>query len=170
LGIALAITINTTYNSDYVLTWHHYASLAGLLIALLLKIVYNRAGRYATAAILILGTLNIFNFQLIKTTDSFAVGSITLVAFEPYLSVLLIIYYFVNKTAINKVLRGVLRGSEKEQIDDHQKMVDFYLHKFGECTQAEFVQIFKNLNAYPEPAQEALKQLRDKYYIQGTVT
>lgn len=159
LGISLAATIIITISSDYALTNFHYAAITGWLITLALRIFSPHAGRYGVGLLLLLGVFNILNFFLVRTTSSFGVGSLSTGSIDPYLFCMLVTYYVINRKGINRILSHLFKGSEKEQADKQQKLIDFYINQFENSTPAQLAHAFGNIKDYPPEAQTALNQI-----------
>jgi hypothetical protein len=104
---------------------------------------------------LLLGTFNVLNFEVARIT-------INPGGFDPFLLLLLIIYYIINRRSVNRILFAFIYGDKKEIGNKHEKMVDFYFEKFKKCDTTELEQINKNFDEYPVEAQIALTKIIDK--------
>jgi hypothetical protein len=167
LGLLIGNTIIHSYLFNYLLSINNYLGFGSWVIVLVLRLVNTRLGRYGTALLLILGTLNILNFGLGTVSLSFSIGNIDQiptepVGLDPVILLILIIYYFTNKKTVNRILSDIFYGNSKEQIQERQKKVEFYLEKFENYNSVEFDKILQSLKDYPIEAQIAIKEIRDQ--------
>lgn len=160
LGISLATTIIITISSDYTLTNFHYAAIAGWLTVLILRIFLPRTGRYTVGLLLLLGVFNVLNFFLIRTASSFGIGDLSAAGIDPYLFCVLVVYYIVNKRAINRIISSIFRENDKERADKQQKLIDFYLSQFKNSTPDELERALNKIKDYPTEAQIAMQQIQ----------
>ncbi|MBB2144420.1 hypothetical protein GM921_02910 [Pedobacter sp. LMG 31464] len=169
-GLTGLIIVNTIIQSqlyNYALSINNYLSFVAWPIALFLRLKNYKVRRYPLAFLLILATINIFNFGLGAMKLSFSIGDISSIPAErpgvnPIILLILIAYYFVNKKSINRILNNTFRGTPEERKVEYQKTVDFYLNKFNSCNKEELKDILKDFNDYPEPAKIALRQIQLK--------
>jgi hypothetical protein len=170
LGILIINTITQSILFNYLLSINNYLGFAAWLLILLLRIFKSRIGRYGLGVLLILGLFNIINFTLARVFLTVGFGGVSkapieTVGLNPIVLLVLIIYYFVNKKSINRILAHLFYGSQEEREREHQKKVDFYLKKFEDCDSNELDQMFNNLKDYPAEAQIALNQIRGQKTI-----
>jgi hypothetical protein len=71
----------------------------------------------------------------------------------------LILYSFINSDSAVKFFRIIFKGSDSEQEEKRNKMVDFYYNKFNALETREFENVLKNLNDYPVEGQIAIKKI-----------
>jgi hypothetical protein len=162
LGVLMAIAVVDVLTSDYIFNISNYFGFAGWTIALVLRIVKPRLGRYAIAWLIALGTLNMLSFELVRTSVSFGFGSFSTIGINPQMLLILVAFYLINRKSINSKIAQTFKGSAEEQEAKRQKMVDFYTDKFKDLDKPEFEEIFNKIDSYPDEAQIALKQIRSQ--------
>lgn len=163
LGILLVISIVTVPTSEYVLNITNYLGIIAWSFVLVIRIIKPRLGRYFVACLILLTTLNLISFELIRTSASIGFGSLSTPSVNPGAFLLLFVYYLINQESINNKIKQTFNGSVEEREVKRQKMIVFYMNKFEGLTPEEFETIYTNFKDYPVEAQVALKQLRSKY-------
>lgn len=81
---------------------------------------------------------------------------------SPIVLLVLVCHIMFNYASMIDLYHLLVRGSEKEQREKREKVVDFYYNKFSTCSNIELEDIFKSYNEYPAEAQEALSRLKSE--------
>ena len=144
---------------NIMLTFSNYLGMLLWLISIALRLTNNRYGRHVLAVMLLLGTLNVASFGIGNVSLSVGFGSAKSIGVNPILLLILIVYVFVNKTSVKKVVKMMFFPSAEEHQLEHKKQTDFYLRKFEKCSDAELEIIKGNFNLYPPAAQDAITEL-----------
>lgn len=166
LGLLLALLINQSVKFDYSLSLFNYLALIAWALTLAVRITKPALGRILVAWLIILATFNLFNFDTARST--FTVGfhgeksDYTTPLMNPIMFLLLVIFYIINRKSVNRKLARFFKGSPEELSAKQQKMVQFYLDRFGNLPPEEFEVIYANIHSYPDEAQEALMQLKSR--------
>lgn len=155
LGLLIANTVYTAITDGILLDFTNYLAFGCWLVAILVKLINNRFAKYVTGTLLILGTVNICNFLAGTTWISFG-----FIKFNPTLFIILLIWYFVNKRAVDGIVSSLVKGSPQEQADKHKKAVEFYTNKFKDCSDEELQVIYADFDNYPVEAQIALNNIK----------
>lgn len=159
LGLFLANLLIQFVMTGNLLTLNNYLGILLWLIIGVLRFINYRYGRHGLALLLLLGTFDIASFGPGGVSFSVGLGSLGPIGFDPLVLIVLIIYYFVNKTAIKQVVKTLLYPSSEEQQLEYQKQTDFYLRKFENCGDDELEVIVSNLKEYPLAAQHAITEI-----------
>jgi DNA-directed RNA polymerase subunit F len=162
LGLLIIYTIWQSVVDDYVLNINHYLAFACWIVVLYFRIAKPRAGRYGVPLLLVLGTLNVFNFFYWRQSTTISIGEVSSPGFDVNLFLVLIAYYIVNFQSVNNLILKLFRGSDAERQEVHKKQIAFYLKKFEACNADELQKIYADLKSYPPEAQIALQQMQAK--------
>ena len=162
LGLLIVNTVTQHFLNRYVLSLNNYFGFIAWGTAFILHLGRSKYRRLALGWLLILGTLNLLTFTIGKIAVS--VGPISESGTEhlginPIILVILIVYYFVNRTPINRILSRTLIGTEEEQKQKRNKQIEFYFEKFSKCEPEEFEELLQRFDDYPVEAQVALKRI-----------
>jgi hypothetical protein len=148
LGLLISISIYRHFEGGYVLSVKNYLGFAILLIMVSVKIINPKKEWFLVLRLLILYALNIINF----TVEQFNVNMIGIF--------MLIIYCWINKKMTIQFVKRIFKGSDAEQKQNRDKMINFYYNKFKICDTKEFDQVFSNFSKYPIEAQIALRKIK----------
>ncbi|MEB0261683.1 MULTISPECIES: hypothetical protein [unclassified Mucilaginibacter] len=98
-----------------------------------------------------------YSFAEANTTYTYYSGKFT--GISPVVFIIMVIYIIVNISAIKNAFRFFRHGSDAEQTEKYDKMIQFYYEKFKECPDNEFIEIKSRYEDYPSEAQEAIHKI-----------
>jgi hypothetical protein len=147
-GLFIVISIYLHFVYNYILPINYYPGLFCWIIVIGFKIYNAKKEYFLVLILLVLYSLNIINFTVVRFNVNIA-GII-----------LLVVYAAINKDMVISICRNIFIGSEEELEKKRNKMVVFYYEKFQKCETEELNEIFNNFNSYPIEAQIALNKIK----------
>jgi predicted membrane channel-forming protein YqfA (hemolysin III family) len=161
LGLYLTTTFVVCITSNFVISINNYLAIGGWVAVLIVRIKKERKGRYALVFLLLLALLQLLNFSVGSTGLQFALGSMetNLIGFDIILLLFNIAFYMVNRQSVNRVIRRLIDGNEKEQALERQKKIDFYKKRFEEFDNEQLKAAYRHILDYPDEAQVVIQEL-----------
>ena len=163
ISVLMQITVFQCVYLGYVPNLNTFLGCVGWLVVLIIRLNNKRFARQSVGWLLILGTFGVINFVIGSPMFSFGVNlssvQIDTQGLNPLILLITIAWYMTNKDVIKKLWSDKFYGTAEEKQAQQQKMVDFYLQKFGDCRPDELAQIYKKINDYPYEARLAIKQI-----------
>jgi len=160
---ASIVTLFQSFVQGYLLSLNNYAAFIILIAVLILRKIRKDGFKAGVSVLLILSTFNITNYFVGQTNIHIGSGDADAFAFntpgiDPIWLVMLIIYCFLKVDQI----KLLLNGSHSEQLDEKEKLINFYYDKFAQCHPDEYKAAIENIEKYPEEAQIALQRLESE--------
>jgi hypothetical protein len=163
--VALFTLINgLLYISDdntFLLNTKHYLGFTTLIINYLVYIFLRKYFKIIITLTLLLGLFNFINFTAALITSSINIGNV-LLGCQPYVFLICLLTYFLNKNSVHKMLHKVLEPSpeivrvRKEKQEANSKRN--FLLKYQTCSTTQLETILKEKRHVGE-ALEAAKQM-----------
>lgn len=163
LGLSISVSLCLHFTEGFVLSINNYLALLSWIFVLLFKLIKPDKEFFGVLILLLLSTLGVINFTIITVNaelhhseSGFVYNGI---GFNIIFFLLLIVYLVMNKRATSYI-KILLRGSEKEQEEKRNKMINFYYEKFKVFGDQEFNELINNFDHYPVEAQVALNRIK----------
>jgi hypothetical protein len=162
LGIFIGVCVYRHFTDGYVLYINNYVAFALWASLIFYKILKPTAGKSFVFWLLVLAMFQVINFSIGRSKLNFGYGDSNsfFIGFDPSLFLVFIMYSIIRRDIPGNIIRGIFKGSEKDQTDERNKMIGFYYKKFISCDSEELKQIFGNFNEYPVEAQIALNKIK----------
>jgi hypothetical protein len=168
IAYLIAVAIIQHFTLKYILSLNFYLGVIAWLFTVCYKITAKDA-KYAVFILLLFACFNIVLFsasissfgkvRYLYNENDFIIASLGL---NPFILLIFIIYFFVNKNVGLALYERFFYGSDKEQIEKVNKGINFYYEKFNGYTEEELIKIFKMYKDYPPEAQQALKKIHQE--------
>ncbi len=162
-ALFIIVSVVAHFKNGYVLSINNYVAFISLLIVGYNFFISDKKWKYSVPVLLLLSTFNIINFYVAIINSSvyhindrliFNWPGFNIVAF-----IFLIVYSFTNSDSAIKFFRIIFKGSDSEQEEKRNKMIDFYYNKFNGLEGNDFENVLKNLTDYPTEGQIAIKKI-----------
>jgi hypothetical protein len=139
----------------------HYYAFITTLSCLIIYFVYRQAYKYILIPTLLLGSFNVINFSLYRTTYFFTINSLS-ISFAPKAFFVLLVVFILNIKKLSTLVSGSEAETEEriQQLKKHQNEEEYnrFLTLFGAKGNEELQEIAKG-HPYSELAVAAANDL-----------
>jgi len=157
---ASIVTLFQSLVQGYLLSLNNYAAFIILIAVLISRKIRKGGFKAGVAILLVLSTFNITNYFVGQTNQQIGDdGSANLVFNTPGIDFIwlfmLVVYCFLKFDQV----KLLLNGKQLNQVDEREKLINFYYDKFSQCHPDEYKAAIENIEKYSEEAQLALQRL-----------
>jgi hypothetical protein len=154
------------FDGGYVLSINNYIAVILWAVVVLSKVIKFEKEYFGVFILLFLAITGLINFSVVTVNaDNYHSDSGILysgLGFNIFFVVPLLVYCYINRNIVARLVKTILKGSEQERLAKKNKLIDFYYNKFSDCDKTELDGLMVRFKDYPYEAQVALDRVRDE--------
>jgi hypothetical protein len=168
IGYFISVGIFNHFVYGHTLSLNFYFGLIAW-VSVSYFILFTIKGNFLIFYLLVFGVFNVFVFSswlssfgavyYIYQSDDFIISYLGI---NPFVLLLILIYFFINRSTIMSHIRRLTEGTEEEISLRFKNKVKFYYDKFNLYTSDELKDVYKIYDEYPEEAKMALREIHEE--------